>query len=75
MNIDQLPYVGRRAFFLDLLGLLGVAAVVGGCGDDQGTQATATADNKAKEDAERDARVKAFGKTAQPGKPGSKPKS
>jgi len=70
MEIDHLPDVDRRAFFL---GLLSVAALAGGCGGDQGTPAAPT-EGKAKDDSEREAREKAYGKSAQPGKPGAKPK-
>ena len=64
MDIVQLPHVDRRAFFL---GLLGVMALVGGCGEDQGVPATPV-DSKAKESAEAEARHKAYGKTGIPGK-------
>ena len=72
MDIDRLPYVGRRAF---CLGLLGVAAIVAGCGDDQGSAPKPATEGKAKEDAEREARQKAFGPSGNPGKPVAKPKS
>jgi hypothetical protein len=71
MDIVQLPHVDRRAFFL---GLLGVMALVGGCGEDQGVPTTSV-DSKAKEEAERVAREKAYGTGGIPGKTKAKAKS
>ena len=69
MDIDRLPHVGRRAFFLGLLG--GVAALAVGCGGDSNVSAPtadAAAKSKEKEEAERALREKAFGKSGVPGK-------
>lgn len=56
MDVVRLPNVSRRAFCLGILGLMTLA---GGC-DGTGTLATPE-DVKAKENAERVAREKAFG--------------
>jgi len=55
---------------LQVLGLLGLLTLASGC--DSGTATNApqvpTSESKAKEDSERDARTKAYGKTAIPTK-------
>ena len=71
MDVVQLPNVGRRAFCLSVVGLL---AIAGGCGDATNTPATPE-DNKAKEEAERAAREKAYGPGGIPGKTKAKHKS
>ncbi len=72
MDIDRLPDVGRRGF---MLGLLGAAAVVSGCGDDASVpppSADTAAKEKERQDAERAAREKAFGKGGAPKTTGKK---